>query len=187
MQPSIHTGASYDADPAIRRLEPGDAPALAALRLEALEREPLSFGSSVEDDRFRSPEFVVAVLGAGSEQAVFGSFEGEDLNGMVGIMRSSKNKERHRADVWGMYVAPRARNRGIGAALLAAVVQQAREWDLDQVHLGVTDAAPAAQRLYLRAGFRTWGVDPRALCWGGRFVDEHHLVLELRRGSARAP
>jgi RimJ/RimL family protein N-acetyltransferase len=47
------------------------------------------------------------------------------------------------------------------------------------LHLGVTDAAVSARRLYEAAGFRSWGREPRALQWEGRFVDEFHLVLDL--------
>jgi RimJ/RimL family protein N-acetyltransferase len=45
--------------------------------------------------------------------------------------------------------------------------------------LSVTEASPAARRLYEAAGFRVWGQDSRSLCWNGRYVDEYHLVLHL--------
>lgn len=47
------------------------------------------------------------------------------------------------------------------------------------VHLSVTEPAKDARRLYPAAGFREWGVEPRPLQWEGRFVAEHHLVLDL--------
>lgn len=169
----------------IRRLRAEDGAALVALRREALESEPLAFGASVEDDRGLSLEFVRTVLADDQEQAVFGSFEGADLTGMVGLFRASRVKQRHKAGIWGMYVAPRARSKGVGRALLEAVIQHARSWGLEQVQLSVTDAAPTAKRLYETAGFRPWGREPRSLQWKGRFVDEHHLVLELRDPATR--
>ena len=164
----------------IRRLGPGDAPALVALRREALESEPLAFAASVEDDRGLSLDFVRTALADDRGQAVFGHFHGADLAGMVGVIRDSKVKRRHTGTIWGMYVAPRARGKGVGRALLEAAVEQARQWPgVDQVQLTVSDTALAARRLYERAGFQSWGREPRALHWEGRFVDDHHLVLAL--------
>ena len=168
----------------IRRLHAADATALVALRREALEAEPLAFGASVGDDHALMLDSVRIFLDDHAEQSVFGQFDGADLVGMVGLVRASKVKQRHKATIWGMYVAPRARNKGIGRALLDAAIQHAREWGVDQAHLSVTDTAPAAGRLYERAGFRRWGQEPRSLHWKGRFVDEYHLVLDLRETRA---
>lgn len=85
-----------------------------------------------------------------------------------------------------MYVTPRARNKGAGRALLEAAIQHARGWRLDQLQLGVMETALTAKRLYEAAGFRSWGREPRAIHWKGRFVDEHHLVLELREPARAA-
>jgi ribosomal protein S18 acetylase RimI-like enzyme len=158
-----------------------DTAALISLRREALEAAPLAFAASVEDDVGLSPEFVRRALADGREGAVFGHFDGDDLTGMVGLARPSKLKQRHAGTIWGMYVTARARGRGAARALLDMAIRQAREWGLEQVQLGVTEAAPAARRLYESAGFRSWGRQPRALGWRGRFVDEDHMVLDLRQ------
>ncbi len=163
----------------IRQLKPEDAASLVALRREALESHPLAFGASIEDDRALSLKFVRTSL-ADSEQAVFGGFEEGNLIGMVGVIRASKVKLRHKAHIWGMYVSPRARGKGIGRALLESAIDQARAWPgVEQLALGVTETATAARALYEAAGFQTWGREPRALQWEGRFVDELHLVLDL--------
>jgi GNAT superfamily N-acetyltransferase len=169
----------------IRRLRAEDAASLVSLRREALEADPLAFGASPEDDHF-SLEAARSSLADHQEQAVFGSLEDNDLTGMVGVIRASKVKQRHTGMVWGMYVTPRARHKGVGRALLEAAIQHARDWGLEQLQLGVTEAAPIAKRLYETAGFRSWGREPRALHWNGRFVDEHHLVLELREPARAA-
>jgi ribosomal protein S18 acetylase RimI-like enzyme len=163
----------------IRRLHLEDAESLVALRREALESHPLAFGASIDDDRALSLEFVRAAL-VDSDQAVFGGFEGEKLIGMAGVLRATRVKIHHKAHIWGMYVSRHARGKGVGRALLEAAIDQARAWPgVDQLHLGVTDAAVEARRLYEAAGFRIWGREPRALQWEGRFVDEFHLVLDL--------
>ena len=172
----IMTYASTD----VRQLAPADAEALIVLRREALERDPLAFGASPADDRGLDLAFVRHAL-ASSEQAVFGRLDGGVLVGMVGVVRDTQLKRRHRAQVWGMYVAPPARRLGVGSALLAAVVRHARTWtEVEQLCLSVTDVADDARRLYERSGFRLWGREPRALRWEGQLVDELRYVLDLR-------
>lgn len=162
-----------------RRLGAADASAFVALRREALETEPLAFGASPADDVGLVVESVRSFLGDHETQAVFGQFGGADLVGMIGLVKATKLKQRHKATIWGMYVTPRARNKGVGRALLEAAIGHARGSGVAQLQLSVTEAAPTARRLYEAAGFRLWGQEPRALHSNGRFVDEYHLVLHF--------
>ena len=164
----------------VRRLGVEDARSFMSVRREALESDPLAFAASPADDGGLDPEFVRRSLANVSEQAVFGYFEGDRLRGIVGLVRGSKVKQRHSAMVWGMYVSAGVRRRGAGRALLDAAVDLARSWGVSQVQLAVTEAASAAKRMYEAAGFKAWGRQPRALGWQGRFVDEDHMVLDLR-------
>jgi RimJ/RimL family protein N-acetyltransferase len=166
---------------AIRRLGPDDAAALVSLRREALETDPLAFGASPEDDALSLESAPALLVSSRQDRVVFGLFLGADLAGMVGVRRDRQVKRRHVAIVWGMYVTPPARGKGRSRALLQAALEQARRWPgVDQVELAVSDTAVAARRLYESLGFRSWGREPRALQWQGRFVDDHHLVLDLR-------
>lgn len=60
---------------------------------------------------------------------------------------------RKTAHVTDLYVAPEARSRGVGSALLAAVIEPAREAGLDYVSLEVLTRNNEARRLYDRLGF----------------------------------
>jgi RimJ/RimL family protein N-acetyltransferase len=165
----------------IRRLGPDDASELVALRRESLESHPLAFAASPSDDRLRTVELARELLADGRRSAVLGAFEASRLVGMAGVVHGRSLKRHHTAVVWGMYVAPRARNRGAGARLLQAVIAEARSWtEVERLELSVTDPAAGARRLYESAGFREWGRQPRALHWDGRFEDEAHLFLALR-------
>ena len=168
----------------VRRLGVEDADSFMSVRREALNADPLAFSASVEDDFALDADFVRRSLGNEREQAVFGYFEAGRLCGIVGLVRASKLKQRHGATVWGMYVGAGTRRRGAGRALLDAAIAQARAWGVDQVQLSVTDAAPQAKRIYEAAGFTSWGHQPRALGWNGRFVGESHMVLDLGGGNA---
>jgi RimJ/RimL family protein N-acetyltransferase len=166
--------------PTVRRLEVEDTEALFQLRQSALHNEPLAFAATPGGERAR-PSFTRAALEARDEQAVFGGFAGGELCGMVGVMREAGAKERHRGYVWGMYVAPPQRRRGLARALLQAAIDHAGGWpEVVQLCLGVTEPSAAARRLYESVGFRVWGHQPRSMCWQGRFIDEDHMALDLR-------
>ncbi|WP_419183232.1 hypothetical protein [Ralstonia solanacearum] len=45
---------------------------------------------------------------------------------------------------------------------------------------------PRDLALYRGVGFEAFGVEPRALCVGGRFYDEAHMVLRLDAGGGAA-
>jgi GNAT superfamily N-acetyltransferase len=155
--------------------------ALHALRRESLEQAPLSFASSPLDDRMREVAAVRALLAGGTGGPVmFGALLDGALVGMAGLLPEGKAKLAHRASVQSMYVRPAARGRGVGAALLQAVIDRARERGVEDLHLGVSAAAGAAVRLYQRAGFEAWGVEPRAMRWQGEATDALQMVLHLQ-------
>lgn len=163
----------------VRKLHQDDAEAWASLRREALEAHPLIFGAGVPIDPPSLAESVRPRLTA-EESAVFGAFDNEALVGIVGILRNTGTKERHKCLVWGMYVRAANRRCGIGELLLRAAIDQARSWPgVELVHLAVSEAADDARKLYERLGFREWGREPRALRSNGRYADESHMVLDL--------
>ncbi len=103
-----------------------------------------------------------------------------DLIGTVGLYRDRHVKASHKVHIWGMYVMPFHRRQGVAADLLQAALGHARSLPgVSWVHLGVTSAAPTARRLYERAGFEVWGIEPEALRHEGQAVVEHHMALRL--------
>ena len=157
----------------IRPLTEADLEAYALLRRRALLESPLAFAASPETD-------VVIQIGKAPDWMLFGAFAPE-LAGAVGLIRMRHPKAAHKLHLWGMYVLPSHRRRGLAAALLAAAVQHARSMDgIAWIQLGVTDAAAEARRVYERAGFVSWGREPDALRWEGESVGEEHMALDLR-------
>jgi RimJ/RimL family protein N-acetyltransferase len=171
----------------IRALQEPDAAAFAELRRAALVESPLAFASSPGDDLTSDLDALRAQLRRAPEWTVLGAVE-DRLIGVVGIYRDRHLKAKHKAHVWGMYVVPEHRRRGIAGTLLEAALHHARALHgVSQVHLGVTSAAPAARRLYERAGFVVWGTEPEALRHAGQSVIEHHMTLRLDRAAASPP
>ncbi len=171
----------------IRPLDRADAAAFRALRLEALRLCPAAFGASFEaEQRLTDTEFARRIPEQPPD-AVFGAFvnggAGLVLSGMIGFRVHPNSKERHKGMVWGMYVCPDARRRGVAAALLRRVVDHASGVSgLEIVQLSVvTDQGPA-RALYDRAGFVAYGIERRALRLGpGDYRDEELRALDLHR------
>jgi GNAT superfamily N-acetyltransferase len=165
----------------IRRLGPGDGPAFRELRLEALRAEPEAFGSDYLENLHRPVEFFVSRLEAASN-CTLGAFDGVRLVGMVGFHRPEGIKVRHRAEVFGMFVAASHRRRGLGRRMLEALIEAARaEPELLQLQLAVTTTLGPARALYDRLGFVPFGIEPRGLCVEGRSYDLEHRQLALDR------
>lgn len=86
----------------------------------------------------------------------------EDAAGIVGtvqIVLQQPENQPHRADVAKMLVHRRARRRGIGAALMRAVEDVARECGKTLLVLD-TVVGGDAERLYLRLGWQPCGIVP---------------------------
>lgn len=166
--------------PSVRILTPADGPAYRAVRLRALETDPLAFITTAAEFAARSPEAVAARLEARQGGTTFGAFLGESLVGLLTVAREERPALLHRANVFGVSVLPEARGRGCGDALLRAGIAQVRAWGgVTSLHLGVMETQDAARRLYERHGFQVWGTQPDALRVEGRPVADHHLWLPL--------
>jgi ribosomal protein S18 acetylase RimI-like enzyme len=163
----------------IRILTPRDAPAFRALRLRALQEHPDAFTSSFEED-VDKPLSVTEKRIAGDGNVFWGAFVDDGIRGMVGLLPELRAKNRHKGDIVAMYVAPEFSRRGLGAGLLQAAVDYARvELRLEQLVLSVTRTNEAAAQLYRAAGFRTFGMEPRAIKVAGEYFDKERMILFL--------
>jgi len=168
----------------IRILTVHDAADFVALRSAGLREAPLAFASSPEDPRAPDLAAARALLEEAPESVVLGGIEGARLVGLVGVRRDQHVKAGHKAHLWGMYVAPEARRRGVGRALLEAALAHAASLPgVELIHLGVTGAADAARALYTQAGFVAWGRESDALRFEDASTDQWHMVRRLGPGS----
>lgn len=160
----------------VRPLTQDDAPAYGRLRLAGLKAEPRAFASSYAAEARLSLEDHRKTLAA---NRVMGGFDGNVLVASVGYFVPRHAAMAHRGHVWGMIVDTGHRGRGIGRAVLSALLEDARAAALRQLHLGVGAYNVAAIHLYKRLGFCTYGTEPRALHIGDEDIDEHLMVLFL--------
>jgi ribosomal protein S18 acetylase RimI-like enzyme len=162
----------------IRRLAATDAPAYRALRLRSLREHPEAFTTSAEELE-RQPLADSEKRLAAADMKWWGAFEGGHLAGYVGLDRETRAKSRHKATLVGMYVAPEFAGRGIGRALVDALLAEAKADGLESIVLTVTEGNAKAAQLYERCGFRSFGVEPRAIKVDGRAYAKNHMVLLL--------
>lgn len=172
--------------PTIRLLTPEDAPVYSRLRREMLRDSPLAFAASESSDVGVDPEKMAKRL-AEPGNIIVGAFDGGALVGVAGMFRQHHPKMAHRAHVWGVYVTPAARRRGVGEAIMNAVIETARAWPgVDSIGLSVSAGTHHARKLYERLGFVSWGLEPGALRWEGAAYDEVHMCLQLVQGPTQA-
>lgn len=169
----------------IRLLDRSEADALRTLRLQALRDHPAFFGAAYEDEIQLSVEDFARRM-PGPPGGILGAFVsdahgGARLVAMATLFIPAGRKQRHKGQIFGLYVEPGCRGSGVGRAVMQALIDKARtESMLNLLLLGVGLNNSAARGLYASLGFRTYGVEPRALRLGDNFVDEELMALPLQ-------
>jgi RimJ/RimL family protein N-acetyltransferase len=157
----------------VRRIEVGEGERLRTLRLAALRGDPGAFGATYEHDAAR-PARHWEMLGGGPGAV----YVGGDWDGMAGVYLDGDVPV-----LWGMWVAPGARGRGLGRALAETVVGWARDRGFEGLRTSVSEAAPEAARTYERLGFaRTGAARPLE---SDPSLTQHELALALPRPDRR--
>lgn len=144
-----------------------------SIRLASLKDSPDSFGSLYDEVAGRPDSSWRSQL---TELPTFiGTYNGED----AGVVRAHVETENPKS-CWllSMWVAPCARGSGLSDQLIRAIIDWARENDLHKIILEVGNLNTAAQRLYLRSGFKANGVvghlpPPR------EHIEEHQMEMKL--------
>jgi GNAT superfamily N-acetyltransferase len=154
----------------IRRLTLADADAFYALRLRGMREAYDFFRSSPADIEADGLADCVQRLQSHNTRIV-GAFEQSALIGIGGITRETCEKLRHKALLWGMFVAPEAAGQGIGEAIVHALIGQAQGF-AQSLHLTLVAGNKRAQKLYERCGFTLYGIEPASVMQPTGTVDE---------------
>jgi ribosomal protein S18 acetylase RimI-like enzyme len=161
-----------------------DWQALRDIRLEALRDAPSAFGSSYEREAaFGEPDWLRRIARGGNFLAFIPEVRASEVRASevrasevrasevrASEVRASEVRASEPAGLIGgypetadivelvsMYVRPKARGRGVGEALVAAVFAWAQARDAKTVHLWVTESNDPARALYERCGFSLTG------------------------------
>ena len=166
----------------IEQLRPAHASDYRALMLEAYALHPDAFTSSVAERAALPLSWWQSRLSedALSAERVLGVFQDDRLAGVAGLSFESREKLRHKATLFGMYVPARCRQRGLGRSLVQAVLAQAGERPgVRLVQLTVTQGNDAARALYEGCGFVAYGVEPFAVAAGAAYVAKIHMWCNI--------
>ncbi|MGH7765773.1 MAG: GNAT family N-acetyltransferase [Candidatus Dormibacteraceae bacterium] len=115
------------------------------MRLAALQDAPNAFEATYEREVHADETIWRRRLGGRAQFVI-------ELDGQVAGTAGGVHEESYVALI-SMWVAPSARGKGAGDALVTAVLGWAREEGRHEVRLWVVDSNAAAQRLYSRCGF----------------------------------
>lgn len=163
----------------IERLDASHALAYRELMLEAYDRHPQAFTSSVRERAAMPLSWWESRL-TSKLDVVFGAFEDGKLSGIVGLALEPREKARHKATLFGMYVSGQVRQRGLGYQLVQAALDEAQNRpELKLIQLTVTAGNDAAFKLYQRCGFIQFGLEPLAVRVGEDYFDKIHMWREL--------
>jgi ribosomal protein S18 acetylase RimI-like enzyme len=166
----------------IRLVLESDAAAWWQLRAESLTNEPLAFGKALEEHRATTIDEIARRLREPPPDSFYlGAFAGGKLVGMATFIRESGLKERHKGRIFGVYVSAAYRRQGVGFALLSTLLEHAQgDSSLEHILLSVAAGQHAAQELYRKLGFATYGTEPGALKIGAAYVDEDQMIRRAR-------
>ena len=170
------------ADVTIRLLTDTDLPAYKALRDVGLQHDPEAFTSDFDTASALPPATYATRLGQPpDDHFILGAFRSSGaMLGAVVCQRQARLKQRHEAELVGMIIAPAARSKGIGKALLNEFGALVRKLPgLEQVVLSVTASNAHAVSLYEAAGFVRYGLQPRAIKLGNAYHDKAPMLTKL--------
>jgi len=137
----------------LRRVRTAEWARLRELRLRALRTDPLAFGSTLRAElELSEPHWRDRARSGATapETATWVAEQGGDLVGLATLARTPNGPQ-----LFGMWVDPVARGRGVGGKLLDSLLEWARKtWGPGPIRLEVNPDQGSAVRLYRSRGFQ---------------------------------
>ena len=165
----------------LRELTQEDAVSYRRVRLLGLQESPTAFSASYAHEARLSLDDFTRRLEPTPVHWVVGAFEEAELIGVIGFMRDGGDKLRHKGFIWGVFVVPASRGRGVDRALFEEALKRLDALEgLRSIRLAVAASNASAIRLYEELGFVRYGEEPDALCVDGVFHSQSHLVRRTR-------
>jgi ribosomal protein S18 acetylase RimI-like enzyme len=125
-------------------------------------------------------DHVVAAVRAG-DAALRAAYVDRQLAGLGYWLRYARPTHRPHADLEKIAVAADAHGRGIGRALTAALIDDARRAGIEVLTLDARGDNTHALRLYRSLGFTEYGRLPDFVAVGERRYDKVFCMVDLRR------
>lgn len=163
----------------IRLLNTSDFLDYKSIRLEALKTDPLSFGSTLEEEMKRTDEYFKNKVTITTRHFVMGLYDSDKLVSVAVFTRDNSLKESHKGEITSVYCMSHYRKQGLTTQLLIEVLKKAFSLpDLKIIKLTVLSQNTSAQKLYTKLGFQTYGCEPKSLYDGQQYYDEDLMFTD---------
>jgi len=163
----------------IREANLADAEQFRELRLYALQDSPTAFSADYDINASRPSEYWHDRLKEDEDSIIFFAEHEHQLIGMMGIARGHSRKNKHSAEIWGVFVRPEWRGLHIAESLIEACVGWATSKAVNIIKLGVLAAGTSAVRCYQRCGFIIYGTEPRGIFYDDQYYDGFLMYRDL--------
>lgn len=159
----------------IRKAELKDYSAIKNLMLIALKEDPTAFSVSFEEYEPNSEYWWMGYINpflTSPYQEMFLSFDGDNLEGMVGITYDNKQRKKHIASFVWFYVDKKKRGKGIGKALINKAMEVlSKNKEITKLSLLVVATQNKAIEIYKKNGFEINGTLKKELKIASEFFD----------------
>ncbi|SDJ89656.1 GNAT family N-acetyltransferase [Sediminibacillus albus] len=161
----------------IKRLGKEDGKDYWELRLEALQKNPEAFLTSYQAAvEKKDPIQTIQSRLEAANNYTYGAYLADQLVGIVTMLRNEHAKTAHKADILAMYVSSEARRHNVGFQLIRKAQEEAYTIGIEQLELSVVAGNLPAKKLYEKAGFSRYGVEPNAIKENGEYMDEELMI-----------
>ncbi|MCI0765058.1 GNAT family N-acetyltransferase [Bacillus sp. TL12] len=163
----------------IRVLSDLDAVQYWDLRLQALQINPDAFVKTYEEAMQKENPVEEVTQNLSSKTSyTFGAFNEENqLLGVVTLLTEQKAAYKHKGHLVAMYVDHQSRGKGLAKDLIRALIEKARELEIEKINLGVVSHNEVAKKLYQSMGFTTYGIESKALKMNSIYRDDELMAL----------
>jgi len=152
----------------VKKLGEDDWETYRDIRLEALKNDPSAFGSCYsEEEKFPENKWRERI-----KNALF-AMDGKKAVGTIVVFFENYNNLKHIAHIYGVYVKPDYRGKGVSKMLMGAALENIKSnKEIIKVKLEVNAKQKPAYELYKKYGFKKIGITKKELKVDNKFYDE---------------
>lgn len=171
----------------IRKLTKDNAREFWKLRFRALREDGDAFGATYEEEIKKPMQSLIEIFNNNyikpiNNNFILGAFNDENkIIGVIGLYRETRIKLKHKATIWGMYIIPEYRRKGVAKELITELINISKTMEeLEQLNLAVVSSNIKAIKLYNTLEFVTYGKEKNAIKSNNKYYDEDYMVYFVK-------
>ncbi len=167
----------------IRELSPKDAEAFRDIRRAAVMQNEGGFAIALDEWISKSLTEISEILEdefTSPNDFILGAFDDSRLVGMIGFFRPARPKLERHGHIWGTFLLPEYRGKGLAGKLLDELIKRAKHMQgIEQIQLTTLNVHNSSVLLYKSRGFRVFATEKAAVKIGEAVYDELYMLLSL--------